>query len=509
MRNTKKSIKKNIFENEMREGKVQTAYDFVSKMPFMKINGKRVSGLETYKGYELWWIHLDSIYENFVLPYFWEGKKINVKEEKKRIFPPIPFGLFLQFVLSILFLPIILLKRPQAMIWAGDKVSSKYRCNWRQVFIYEEMEKQNISYVEFLRNTESWRNVLRNVWQRKRPVIYSAAIIEFVKWLGGLFGKKEYKTNNYWEEVAVAYLDNIRGTIWAIEAMRFLLKLIGVKAAYISTGCSRTFHELLSCKLAGIPTVGMVHGLTFKHFNVFDFLPGFSGEKIMSVDKYGVYSKWWKDYYLKNSDAFLEEQLFVSGPMRPLVETRFQPRLNVVETEFQPQKHRVLFISEQLADPAEVMPYLLKLMESEDIKLCLKFRPYRDGFEEWLKKNNPGLLERADIFRGGMQEAIAKTDVVAGSHSTAVLEALMQQKTAVSFWTDKWGDYFEMGNADTRDFFFAENPEELVSRIRNSFNAPKEKLKHLQERFFGNPYQNGSKWAVGQIKNYLWRKIKE
>ena len=162
----------------------------------------------------------------------------------------------------------------------------------------------------------------------------------------------------------------------------------------------------------------------------------------------------------------------------------------------------MLFISEQLANPKEVMPYLLSLLEEKEFVLCMKFRPYRDGFKYWLEENHPDILKKVKTFQGAVEQAISQSDVVVGSHSTTVLEALMQLKPFVFFWTDKWGDYFGIKSLDTDSRFFASSPKELIDYIKKSSDTPKEVLEKLRERFFGNPYQNGSKWVVEQVLEF-------
>ncbi|MBU3940853.1 MAG: DEAD/DEAH box helicase, partial [Nanoarchaeota archaeon] len=88
-----------------------------------------------------------------------------------------------------------------------------------------------------------------------------------------------------------------------------------------------------------------------------------------------------------------KDQLWVSGSMRPL-EKELLSKINSEKKE----KPRVLFISEQLAASQEVLPYLLALLERKEFELYLKFRPYRDGFERWLKKNRPDILKKVKIL---------------------------------------------------------------------------------------------------------------
>ena len=531
----------------VRPGSVQEAYRLATEIPKLVVaGGKKVSKLVDYKGYDLWWVYFDSIYYNLCLPftqyrnlleylknfeeihlfeppcpdlfrYFLEAynRKCTVlKRFRLRQLLPVPFGVFLQILLSFGFLPLLMITRPRVMVWTGDKFDLPHDYDFRMKFIYEELRKRKIPFVEFIRSLERWPIVLRHAWQRKRPVFYSAAVILLIYSLAGLFKKKKEREiadlcaspepeKRFWLLIATRSLRSVQGTILSIQIIRFILRLIGVKVANISAGCDRTFHELLACKLNNIKTIGIEHGAVPKYFFISDFMPGFDGKKQLSVDYYGVWSKWWKDYYLKNGNAYTEDQLFVSGPMRPLMERKYPAK----ECLDQNENHlKVLYISEGVAVPEEVLPYILTLLESRDFKPCFKFRPYRDDLESWLKEEQPEvykkILETTTVFRGTMEETISQCDVVVGSYSTAVLEALLQLKIPIFFRTNKWGDYFDI-KAGGFDSFFAENPSELVERIKKSSKIPKEDLKKLQEQFFGNPYQNGSAWVVDQIEKFL------
>ena len=102
-----------------------------------------------------------------------------------------------------------------------------------------------------------------------------------------------------------------------------------------------------------------------------------------------------------------------------------------------------------------------------------------------------------------MTEAIERCDVVVGSQSTGVIEATLGDKPFVFFKTNKWGDYFDMKSFDTKYNFFAEDPKELIKYIAESNKIPKETIKNLRDRFFGDPYENGSKWVVAEVEKIL------
>jgi hypothetical protein len=102
-----------------------------------------------------------------------------------------------------------------------------------------------------------------------------------------------------------------------------------------------------------------------------------------------------------------------------------------------------------------------------------------------------------------MHEAFAQSDVVVGSHSTGVIEALMSLKPPIFFSTAKWGDYFEVKQFNSIYHIFANTPEELVNYARESKNISKNSLRDLQNMYFGDPYRNGGKWVVDQLESAL------
>lgn len=535
-------------KNFVKPGSIHQAHHLVGQLPELALSdGRILSKSINYQGYELWWVHYDSIYRKFCLPYTQYAGLLSYLKDFEKIYlfePPWPdlfryflkayhrryfifssfllrkllpisFGGLIQFILSIVFLPWLMISSPKLMVYIGDKFDQTHDYDFRMKFIYEELRRRKIPFVEFIRSLEPWSVVLRHAWKRKRPVVYPTAVISFIHFLGKRFGQKKEKElkklffssdseQYFWFLAATHYLRNIRGTIWSIRAMKLILQGIGVKAANIVGGCERNFHTVLGCKLAGVKTIGIQHGAIPRYFFVSDFMPGFDGPKPLSVDKYGLWSEWWKKYYLEKGNAYRPEQLYVSGPMRPLTKEKY---VSGEEPSQNKEPQKVLYISEGLAVPAEVLPYILTLLETKDFELYFKFRPYRDGFELWLKENQPEIydqiLKRAKILRGGIEEAVSQCDVVVGSHSTAVLEGLLELKPFIFFWTDKWGDYRDIRSFDTEGRFFADSPQELIEKIRKSVNVSKEDLRKLQEQFFGNPYQNGSKWVIDQIQKFL------
>ena len=507
-------------------------------------DGSRITKSSLYEGYELWWIHCDSLFTYFCLPYTKYERLLEYLKDFQSVHmyrPPygglftcylqahetemivvrelglkssffLPLGVFLQILLTLVSLPILATRRRRTMVYTGDKFEKDKDYDFRMRFIYEELRQRGVPFIEFIRGLESWKTVLQHAFTRGRPVVYSEAVIfvgRFVSFLSGGHrrAKREFAIDAHISEgstevrfrlsVATWYLPSFYDDIWAIRIMKWILRIIGVRAAMIAAANERNWSTVLGCKLNAIPTIGIMHATASRHYNMYDFLPGFDGTRMLSVDTYGLWSEWWKEYYIKNSRAYKPGQLFVSGPMRPL------SRTDVPVTASKGSPLKVLFISEQLGVPEEVLPYLSVLLDAKDLFVYLKFRPYRDGLEEWLKEHQPEVLKRIgkmNIMRGDMNEAVVACDVAVGSHSTAVLEALLQLKPFVFFDTRKWGDYYRLKTYDEKHSFFAENPEELVQKIKDSRSVTNETLVELRERYFGDPHRNGSKWVVDQLE---------
>ena len=507
-------------------------------------NGTRVTKAAVYKEYELWWIHYTSLFLNFCLPYTQykklfgylagfehvymykpshkaltslflqsHGKKLTILGEKSFAWARIPFGVVLQTVLTILSLPILVLKRKKILFFTGDKFAAKKDYDARMGFIYEEMRGRNASFVEFVRSLESWKTVLGHFIERKRPVVYSVPILMLGHVISTLtlaqyrrsravdafMPKYEGDSETYFKFLlATYYVKHADGDIWSIRITRCILTMLGIRSGFFTAAMERNLPLVIACKLQGVPTVGILHGVSSRHYNMYDFLATYDGSKTLSVDTYGVWSEWWKSYYLENNKAYHEEQLVVSGPMRPI--TRQEGVVSKSRAVGSPKK--VLFVSEQLAVPEEVLPYLKALIDSPGIDVYMTFRPYRDGFELWLRQHHPDVLDKIGedhIVRSGIKDAITLCDMIVGTHSTAVLEALFEHKPIAFFATSKWGDYFNLQGFHSEYTFYAHTIDELIKVVQKSHEVPESVLMSLSERFFGDPYQNGSKWVVDEL----------
>ncbi|MEX0651996.1 MAG: hypothetical protein WD509_00795 [Candidatus Paceibacterota bacterium] len=531
-------------------GNIYEARKFVEELSRVSLpDGSRVTKSGVYEGYELWWAHCQNLFLYFTLPHTQYKRLLESLKKYNSIFlyqPPykslflcylraygkevsvlsesylsgqkiIPLGVVVQMFITFISIPILIVRRYPVMMFTGDKFEKSKDYDFRMRFLYEELRSRQIHFVEFIRSLEPWRVIIEHALKRRRPIIYSEAVTFSARFISFVTGGSRRVRNKFMFPkplegmssegyfrllVTTQYLLTVDEDIWAIRIMKLITRLIGLRASIVTATIERNFHSVLACKLNSIPVTGILHGANTHNYNVYDFMQGFDGEKRLSVDKYGVWSEWWKAYYEKESDAYGKEQLFVSGPMRPLegVATH-QERVSANNS-----KKKVLFVSEIVAVPAEVMPYLEALTKVEDFDVYIKFRSYGDNFEAWLNNNRPDFLNTFDkkkILKGDMHKAIEICDVIVGSQSTGVIEATLHLKPFVFFRTKKWGDYFSMKSFDSQYSFFAEDSSELEDCIRKSGTIPTDVLKGVRDKFFGDPHKNGSAWVIDQVEDVL------
>ncbi len=536
-------------EDFVEAGSIYEASAFVEELSRLTLpDGTCLVKSATYEGYELWWMHYTDLFTRFCLPYTQYKKLLtytkdyeqvhmynapfeslfscylnaydciitHIHTEKRKTPAWLPFGIVIQIVLTLMSLPVLMVQCKKIMVFIGDKFEGQNDFDFRMKFIYKELRSRNHPFVEFVRSLQPWNILLLHAFRRKRPVIYASAITFLARYASILSGDRarslrrfdaqqfvsvEDREKRFKLTIATQYLLTVSDEVWEIRFMKFITRLIGIQAGFIGAASERNFATVLACKLNTIPTVGILHGVSSRHYNVYDFLPGYDSKKSMSVDIYGVWSEWWKTYYETYSRVYTPEQLIVSGPMRPLTHTDAP----ILTRDPFKDTVRVLFISEEMAVPEEVIPYIYALMESETVRVTIKFRPYPDGFEKWLMKHMPDLLthEKIHLVRGSILEALNDADVVVGCQSTAVLEGLLQLKVPLFFNTHKWGDYYSMKGYGDGNQFFAENPTDLVNKIMHTEVVRTETLLELKERYFGDPYKNGSMWVVDQIVKAL------
>ena len=215
-----------------------------------------------------------------------------------------------------------------------------------------------------------------------------------------------------------------------------------------------------------------------------EYINVFNGQNKIGPDIEGVWSEWWKIKYESLSKIY--KTIEVSGPLRK--------GINLNENSERIDKiKKVLWISEPLVEPSEVISYMRYL--KENYNLTIKKRPYtNDKFYNNLITHFP---EFKDVLSndGDIYKAMQSFDLIIGSHSTGVLEASFLNKPLLFVDTPKWSNFFEV-----TDEFFVKNLDEFENKIQQSTEQNFEKIK-LQ--YFGRDEDYCVNWLIKKIENNL------
>ena len=292
-------------------GSVFEASAFLEKLSHLSIpGGSRLPKSFMYEGYELWWIHYNSLFNYFSFPYTQHKRLLEYLREYKSVsifnspytnllksyleaygcavdaiagpvsMKVLPFGVLVQVIFTAFSLPILILERRKAILFTGDKFEKDKDYDFRLKFIYKELREKNIKFVEFIRSLEPWKTVIEHAIKRRRPVIYSEAVTFAGRFLGFISGGRRRARDKFgihviaFEEdpevrfqfaVATQYLLGVYDDIWAIRIMKWILPAIGIRAALFIVASERNAHTVLGAKLNGIPTVGVLHGVASRY----------------------------------------------------------------------------------------------------------------------------------------------------------------------------------------------------------------------------------------------------
>jgi len=258
---------------------------------------------------------------------------------------------------------------------------------------------------------------------------------------------------------------------------------------------SRTASLIGAAKQCGIPTIGFMHGVSVRSYMCHEFIKEFRGQAI-GPDYFGTWSTWWKNYFIENSSIYPREGIQVSGPLRPIK--------NSTKEKFEWTKGsliKVFIVSEGHMNPEHLGPYIEKILHDNRFEITFKIRPFgRDAFWEKVKEFEPFNHKSIKISRESSPEAFINCDIVLGSHSTAVLEALTIGKPIALINTPKWGDYFSISQSNKRSQFWIDSPESVVdSLIKIVEGNNMETINEMAVDYFGQG--SATEWILKTLSN--------
>lgn len=527
---------------------VHDAYRLTEQLCTLHLaNGWHPADETRYGPYKLWWPNVKQIYATSFLPYlhirplcaesvhhesvilFGEVSEKTVFKQylaafripftdrtprsfrlKRLVASSVPWFLsFIQITITLLSALVFAFRRPRVAIWSGDRITTPHDYDFRLEDIYRHLRAAHIPFAEYVRSYSTSKEFFTNLIRRRRPVLYYESFVRPFKWWYFQRGKNKIrsvlqKQASFIERLApfqrfllvlgLQVYPDCEMQKASIPIIRMLLKIVGTTMLFAPGAYSRSATILIACKQNGVFTFGLQHGGYFREYHPDESAVFFHGAKSYALDLFGVWSDYWRDYYGQEKEFFAETSFPILGPLRD-----FPDVPEPTATDCAPANPiRVLLLSEPIVDSNEILPYVNPLFDNPRFRIILKCRP---------DKNDPILMTLGDraasltILSGRMEEAYAQSDVVLGSNSNALLEALYFYKPIVLVKTKKWGDYF--GSKKIRIGHFVESPQELPTLLVEAASlSPHERIRQKQI-IWGTEYHSGPKHIIEIIRKRL------
>ena len=481
-----------------------------------------------YKGYKISWLWFDEIYQlskNFlrIKPILELIEKNNIERIiledidpkhvkifklyffRKNILSKGTFSLRLylnQFIVNILgiFFTFIYLiaskfnKNKKVAVFSNDYVFENFDSDVRLINLYQSLRKDNRQIFEFIR-VISFKNLIKNIIKRRRLACYFSSF-HFIFLTFQRKNRSKFIPQNYKESILFSLNESNIALKRNIHFIRKILKFSRINNFIPIEVSSRNAAINIAAKVEKIKTIGIMHGLVSKEDMPQDFMEAYNLENYFGFDKFGVWSRYYLDYYKKYSKVFNPNNLEVSGILRTPEFIENSPRV-IAESS---TKIKCLVISELHLPISQCLSFYQKLLECNYINLTIKVRPMiKDSFVDALIQNDKR-FSRVKVENGRLEDIAKNYDVFIGTNSTAVLEASIYGKISVLLYTKMFLDYFEINSLFPEKKLLITEPEniskEILFRVKNE---PKlNTIEKIKERYFGK-LTDGSKWIVKNL----------
>lgn len=369
-----------------------------------------------------------------------------------------------------------------SIIWSSDFYDNATKGDFRLGNLYHHANNKNLSFLEFISTSNSGIAVsLKNFFKRKRPIVFFDAfarvIIFFTEFKVDLKNFKNFNLDH--QEIIYQNILNIRATKLFLETICNPKKIKNVFIWEISAKTSGIFYW---AKLNNIKTIGIMHGISIKEYMYYETMPGLKFNNHLRVDYFGVWSKFWLDYYSLNSNLYANYE--ISGPLR-------EKKANK-----QTSGHKIILLVEPLLDPNEITKYS-EFMNNNFKNIVLKVRS--DFKKEHLQRYYDAIpiLTSCKIEGGNIDNLLIsnKFGFFIATHSTAIQDCLHFGLYPIILNTKTWGNYL---NLDKK--FICNNSSDMDNCLTQK-NIDKDEINILSKKLADTG--DGSLWVINKLKeNY-------
>ena len=514
-------------------------------------DGQRLSSFVTVDGFEPWWFVQDHLFWHILVPFtryrslidqIVQCSKVTVVDVPPDLrylldllhgLPGTPTLSFEQssptgkrgtrhlFVLAIEILKLLVsvlallwfrLARRDVLLYTIDKVSPGLRHDFRIDGIYREICSRGYRYGEYVHSADT-KETLRNLFRRHRWAIFFETVTSAAYRVYRLIARPELlalpapdvdpaePSSLFLASVARHGLICSQRSAFALRCLKYLVRFHSPKVAVILDD-SRYANELVAaCKQLGVFVVGYQHGALSFQYHPGLMAYGFGSARKHTYDAYGLWSDYFRQSLLQSSRLYDDTNTFVSGPLRP--PTVAQLRAAEGSEKQEPGPIRVLVVAEvwKWASQSQFASYVERLVEDDRLAGVVRIRP------GWEREGSGTIWSRlADRVRfhlqGSVYEAFGEADVVLGTYSSALSEAILALKPVVIVATTfTYGHHLvRAGLAE-----WAASPDGVVEVVQRAATISLADRRARRNALWGDGLRNGAELILDQAQQRMHR----
>jgi hypothetical protein len=403
-----------------------------------------------------------------------------------------------------------MVRRPQVLVFSSDVITPGRSYDARIEKIYTSLFTTGSRFIEFFGSKGGGREI-GNFFKRRRPCLYRDVAPVWLQTrnerglarLGQSVGRSRQDPEvDFLHSVAEKILlpaslsskQMVRNLQWILRRLRPQIGLF--------LDDSRYAHELVTaCKLNGIPTLGVQHGL-YSCIAPGLISLGFQNARNHGFDRYLMWSPFFVDLMSNVSSLYKKDNLRTGGLPRNRVSVS---ETLLPETDPSKERLRVMFVIEDydsILQNTEVFPYVRSLLANPRIELFIKLRlspvnvgkgKLRTPFTEMTEMDFP----QPNLLTGPIDAYLPQMDVVVGSWSTAVLDSIYHQRPVVLFKTSLYEDPLGLSAAGVATI--VDRPSELAGAVARAAQEPAAAMARYKSQVWGDREINAEELILEEI----------
>lgn len=412
----------------------QYSLTFLQNLNRLTVEGKPVADKFCWKGYDLWQSYQQILFQEIKQ---FSISQSEVRKQKKALVSIKTFlTVLIMSFLAVISASVMVIARRRVLIYEIDNTASRFRSDFRMADVHEALRNRGIKYFEIF-HTVLGRKTLINFLTRRRPALY----LEFPDWLS--FRKVSNQEMSWVENLDYDIFSSqkekefakllLRQTVrhFRKSCTRILfwskaLPLLGVKKIYLIDDGRFYTDLILAARFSGIKTYAIQHG-HFTKYHVGWIQAKHSSGAAIAPNRFIVWSSYWKKELIHLGTFIPENSILVAGSRTP--KKIFEKK----KTER--REETVVLVPYEIDGPKkEIADYINEVLKCKNVRVIFKTRPDRPPEQQLREYNLQENMPRFSVM-SDTGKAMEEADIVAGSYSTFLYEALWYDKRVALFDT--------------------------------------------------------------------------